>query len=183
MFADRNRAGATSSCRRWTRPCSGQFFFVTMFVQDILGYSPLRADFSFLPVTAAIVATSQFAARSMPRLGPRRLMTTGALLAVVRLAWLTQVSVTSGYLDGILGPMVLFGLGIGLLFVSLTIVAVSGVEPTRGGCRLQASSTSCSRSAAPSTSPSCSPSSARQLQRATQQMGQFLSTAPPDAQA
>jgi disulfide bond formation protein DsbB len=60
-------------------------------------------------------------------------MTGGALLAATGLAWLTQVSVTSGYVDGILGPMLLFGLGMGLLFVPLTIVAVSGVDPHEVG--------------------------------------------------
>ena len=60
-------------------------------------------------------------------------MTAGALLALTGLAWLSQVSVTSGYLDGILGPMLLFGLGMGLLFVPLTIVAVSGVPPHEAG--------------------------------------------------
>ena len=111
----------------------GQFFFLTLFVQDVLGYSPLRAGIAFLPITAAIVLTSQFAARSLPRIGPRRLMTAGALLAATGLAWLSQVSVTSGYVDGILGPMLLFGLGMGLLFVPLTIVAVSGVAPQEAG--------------------------------------------------
>jgi hypothetical protein len=64
----------------------------------------------------------------MPRLGYERYV-----LAVGGLTWLTQVSVTSGYVDGILGPMLLFGLGMGLLFVPLTIVAVSGVAPHEAG--------------------------------------------------
>jgi MFS family permease len=59
----------------------GMFFFLTLFVQDVLGYSPLRAGFSFLPVTAGIVISSQFAARYLPRIGPKRLMVAGALLA------------------------------------------------------------------------------------------------------
>src|SRR5919198_1172730 len=82
---------------------------------------------------AAFVFTSQFAARSLPRYGPKPLMSTGAVLAVVGLAWLSQVSVTSGYVGGILVPMVVFGLGMGLLFVPLTIVAVSGVQPHESG--------------------------------------------------
>jgi EmrB/QacA subfamily drug resistance transporter len=133
MFRDRNRAGAYGIMLALAAAMFGMFFFLTLFVQGVLGYSPLRAGFAFLPITAAIVTTSQFAARSLPRLGPRRLMTTGAVLAVVGLAWQTQVSVTSGYVDGILGPMVLFGLGMGLLFVPLTIVAVSGVAPHESG--------------------------------------------------
>src|SRR5918999_103515 len=133
MFRERDRAGSYVIMLALAAAMFGQFFFLTLFVQDVLGYSPLRAGLAFLPITGAIVLTSQFAARSLPRIGPRRLMTGGALLAVAGLAWLTQVSVTSGYVDGILGPMLLFGLGMGLLFVPLTIVAVSGVAPNEAG--------------------------------------------------
>jgi EmrB/QacA subfamily drug resistance transporter len=133
MFRERNRAGSYVIMLALAAALFGQFFFLTLFVQDVLGYSPLRAGIAFLPITGAIILTSQIAARSLPRVGLRRLMTTGALLAATGLAWLAQVSVDSGYLDGILGPMLLFGLGMGLLFVPLTIVAVSGVAPHEAG--------------------------------------------------
>ena len=133
MFADRNRAGSYAIMLSLAAALFGMFFFLTLFVQDVLGYSPLQAGFAFLPVTGAIIVASQFAARSLPRIGPRRLMTAGALLGTVGLAWLSQISVTSGYVTGILGPMLVFGLGMGLLFVPLTIVAVSGVEPHEAG--------------------------------------------------
>jgi EmrB/QacA subfamily drug resistance transporter len=133
LFRDRDRAGSYAVMLALSAALFGQFFFLTLFVQDVLGYSPLRAGFAFLPITAAIITSSQFAARSLPRIGPKRLMTTGAVLAVVGLAWQTQVTVDSGYVDGILGPMLVFGLGMGLLFVPLTIVAVSGVPPHESG--------------------------------------------------
>jgi Major Facilitator Superfamily len=133
LFADRDRAGSHAVMLALSAAMIGQFFFLTLFVQDVLGYSSLRAGFAFLPITAAIITSSQFAARSLPRIGPKRLMTAGALFGVVGLAWLTQVSVTSGYLDGVLGPMLVFGLGMGLLFVPLTIIAVSGVPPHETG--------------------------------------------------
>src|SRR6266508_3735325 len=133
MFRDRDRTGSYAIMLALAAAMFGMFFFLTLFVQGVLGYSPLRAGFAFLPITAAIIVTSQFSARSLPRLGPKRLMATGAVLAVLGLAWQTQVSVSSGYVDGILGPMLLFGLGMGLLFVPLTIVAVSGVAPHESG--------------------------------------------------
>ena len=133
MFRERNRAGSYVIMLALAAAMFGQFFFLTLFVQDVLGYSPLRAGIAFLPITGAIILTSQIAARSLPRVGPRRLMTTGALLAATGLAWLAQVSVDSGYLDGILGPMLLFGLGMGLLVVPLTMVAVSGLAPHEAG--------------------------------------------------
>jgi EmrB/QacA subfamily drug resistance transporter len=133
MFNNRNRAGSYGIMLALAAALFGMFFFLTLFVQDVLGYSPLKAGLAFLPVTAAIIVTSQFASRSLPRLGPKRLMTPGALLAAGGLAWLSRVSVSSGYVDGILGPMLLFGLGMGLLFVPLTIVAVSGVQRHESG--------------------------------------------------
>jgi EmrB/QacA subfamily drug resistance transporter len=133
MFRNRNRAGSYGIMFALAAALFGMFFFLTLFVQDVLGYSPLRAGVAFLPVTAALIVASQFASRSLQRIGPRRLMATGAVLAVAGLAWLSQVSVTSGYLEGILGPMLVFGLGMGSLFVPLTIVAVSGVDRHESG--------------------------------------------------
>src|SRR6266699_2322674 len=133
MFRNRNRAGSYAIMFALAAALFGMFFFLTLFVQNVLGYSPLRAGLAFLPVSAVIIVAAQIASQTLPRFGPRRLMGTGALLAAGGLAWLSQVSATSGYLDGILGPMVVFGLGMGLLFVPLTIVAVSGVSREESG--------------------------------------------------
>jgi EmrB/QacA subfamily drug resistance transporter len=133
MFRNRNRAGSYAIMFALAAALFGMFFFLTLFVQDVLGYSPLRAGLAFLPVTAAIIVTSQIASVSLPRVGPQRLMAVGSVLAAAGLFWLTQVSVTSGYVEGILGPMLVFGLGLGLLFVPLTIVAVSGVDRHESG--------------------------------------------------
>jgi EmrB/QacA subfamily drug resistance transporter len=133
LFRDRDRAGSYVIMLALAAALFGMFFFLTLFVQDVLGYSPLKAGFAFLPVTVALIVTAQVAARTLPRLGPKPLMTAGAVLAVIGLAWVSQISVSSGYVDGILGPMLIFGLGMGLLFVPLTIVAVSGVAPRESG--------------------------------------------------
>jgi EmrB/QacA subfamily drug resistance transporter len=133
MFADRNRAGSYAIMFALAAAMFGMFFFLTLFVQNVLGYSPLKAGVAFLPITAALIVTSQIAARSLPRVGPKRLMALGAVLAAAGLLWLSQVTATSGYVDGILVPMLVFGLGMGLLFVPLTIVAVSGVSRQESG--------------------------------------------------
>jgi EmrB/QacA subfamily drug resistance transporter len=133
LFRDRDRTGSYVIMLALAAALFGMFFFLTLFVQDVLGYSPLKAGFAFLPVTVALIFTAQVAARTLPRLGPKPLMTAGAVLAVIGLAWVSQISVSSGYVDGILGPMLIFGLGMGLLFVPLTIVAVSGVAPRESG--------------------------------------------------
>jgi MFS family permease len=161
----------------------GMFFFLTLFVQDVLGYSPLRAGLSFLPVTATIIISSQFAARSLLRLGPKRLMTAGALLAATGLAWLTQVSVTSGYLDGLLGPMLLFAAGMGLLFVPLTVVAVSGVPSHEAGAASSLLNVMQQVGGSLGLSILVTVFGTASRNEATTQAAQFLRTAPPEAQA
>ena len=183
MFADRNRAGSYAIMLSLAAAMFGMFFFLTLFVQDVLGYSPLRAGLSFLPVTAGIILSSQFAARSLPRLGPRRLMTTGALLAVAGLAWLTQVSVTSGYVDGLLAPMLIFAIGMGLLFVPLTVVAVSGVPPHEAGAASSLLNVMQQVGGSLGLSILVTAFGTASRNEATTQVADFLRTAPPEAQA
>jgi predicted MFS family arabinose efflux permease len=109
------------------------FFFITLFVQDVLGFSPLRAGFAFLPVSAAIVAAAQIAARNQVRFGAKPFQVTGALLVMAGVFWLTHTSTASGYADGVLGPTLLFGFGMGSLFVPTMLTAVSGVAPHETG--------------------------------------------------
>src|SRR5215213_1360680 len=183
MFADRNRAGSYAVMLSLAAALFGMFFFLTLFVQDVLGYSPLQAGFAFLPVTAAIIGSSQFAARSLPRIGPRRLMTTGALLGTVGLAWLTQISVTSGYVTGILGPMLVFGLGMGLLFVPLTIVAVSGVAPHEAGAASSLLNVTQQVGGSLGLSILVTVFGTASRNEATTQVGQFLANASSELQA
>jgi len=183
LFADRNRAGSYAIMLALAAAMFGQFFFLTLFVQDVLGYSPLRAGLAFLPITAAIVTTSQFAARSLPRIGPKRLMTAGALLAATGLVWLTQVSVDSGYLDGILGPMLLFGLGMGLLFVPLTILAVSGVPRHETGAASSLLNVTQQVGGSLGLSILVTAFGTASRNQTTTKLGDFLATAPPQAQA
>ncbi len=133
MFRNRNRSGSYAVMLGLAAALFSMFFFLTLFVQEVLGYSPLRAGLAFLPISAVVIVAAQFVARLLPTVGPKRFMVAGALLATVGLAWLSRISATSGYLGGLLGPMLLFGLGLGFLFVPLTLMAVSGVSREESG--------------------------------------------------
>jgi hypothetical protein len=109
------------------------FFFLTLFVQKILVYSPLKAGFAFLPVSAGVIVSAQIASKQLVKVGPKPFMMAGAALSLGGLFWLSRITATSGYIDGLLGPMVVFALGMGFLFVPLTVIAVSGVEPHESG--------------------------------------------------
>src|SRR5215469_3917185 len=82
LFADRSRAGAYVARLLLVGGMFGMFFFLTQFVQNVLGFSPLQAGISFLPMTAALFAVSRLAPRLIPRLGARRIMLAGMLLVI-----------------------------------------------------------------------------------------------------
>ncbi|MFE4515773.1 MFS transporter [Kitasatospora sp. NPDC056783] len=107
--------------------------YVVLFVQGPLGYSPLKAGVSFLPISVSIVAAAQLASNLQAKYGPKPFMAGGALLVTVGLTWLTQMSKDSGYLDGVLGPTVVFGFGMGLIFVPVMLIAVAGVPAEETG--------------------------------------------------
>ncbi|MFE6770895.1 MFS transporter [Streptomyces fimicarius] len=133
MFRDRNRAGSYAMMLSLAAAMFGMFFFLTLFVQNVLDFSPLRAGLAFLPVSAVIAVSAGLASQLLPRWGPKPFMVVGALLAAVGLGWLTLTDVHSSYLGSILGPMLVFGFGMGMQFVSLTLMAVSGVAPKEAG--------------------------------------------------
>ncbi|MFJ4869844.1 MFS transporter [Streptomyces sp. NPDC088757] len=133
MFADRNRSGTYAIMLCLAAAIFGMFFFLTLFVQQVLGFSPLRAGLAFLPVSAIIAVGAGLTSNLLPRYGPKPFMVTGSVLAAAGLAWLTLTEVGSTYLGSILGPILVFGMGMGLMFVSLTIMALSNVEPRDSG--------------------------------------------------
>jgi MFS family permease len=109
------------------------FFFLTQFLQDVRGFSALATGLAFLPLAAGMFLMTRLVPRLLPRFGPRPLAVTGAATMVAGLAWLTTLHSDSGYVDGLLGPMVLLGLGGGLGFVLLTPVIMATVPPRDAG--------------------------------------------------
>ncbi|WKX71407.1 MFS transporter [Streptomyces sp. XD-27] len=133
MFADRNRAGTYGMMLSLAAAIFGMFFFLTLFVQNVLDFSPIQAGLAFLPVSAVIAVGAGLASQLLPRYGPKPFMVTGAILSATGLAWLTLTDIHSTYAGSVLGPMLVFSLGMGLQFVSLTLMAVSGVAPREAG--------------------------------------------------
>ncbi|HUJ05235.1 MAG TPA: MFS transporter [Streptosporangiaceae bacterium] len=133
LFADRNRVGSYLARLLLVGGMFGMFFFLTQFVQNVLGFSPLQAGVSFLPMTAALFAVSRLAPRLIPRLGAKRLMLAGMLPVIGGMAWLAQITPATTYWPGVLGPMLLVGTGMGLAFVPLTMASLAGVAPEDSG--------------------------------------------------
>ncbi|MET9513823.1 MFS transporter [Streptomyces sp. NPDC002994] len=133
MFADRNRAGTYGIMLALAAAMFGMFFFLTLFVQNVMDFSPLEAGLAFLPVSAVIAVGAGMASQLLPKYGPKPFMVTGSILAAAGLSWLTLTEVHSTYLGSILGPMLVFSLGMGMNFVSLTLMAVSNVPAHESG--------------------------------------------------
>ncbi|MER6676265.1 MFS transporter [Streptomyces sp. NPDC000983] len=133
MFADRNRSGTYVIMLSLAAAMFGMFFYIVLFVQNVLGYTPIEAGLAFLPVTVVIALGAGLSQRFLPVLGPKPFMLTGSALVVVGLAWQSLIDADSSYVEGVLGPMLLFGFGMGLNFVTLTITAVSGVAQHEAG--------------------------------------------------
>jgi EmrB/QacA subfamily drug resistance transporter len=133
LFADRDRSAAYLMRLILTAAMSGMLYFLTLFVQNVLGYSALRTGLAFLPTTLATVAASRAVPKLLPRFGPRPIVTTGAALSTAGMVWLSQASSSSGYLSMILGPVLLFGAGAGLVAVAVTFVALSRMPSDDSG--------------------------------------------------
>jgi EmrB/QacA subfamily drug resistance transporter len=133
MFADRNRSGTYVIMLSLAAAMFGMFFFIVLFVQNVLQYTPIEAGLAFLPVTVAIVTGAGLSQRFLPVLGPKPFMVVGSTVVALGLAWQTFISPDSSYVGGVLGPMLVFGFGMGLNFVTLTLTAVSGVAPHEAG--------------------------------------------------
>jgi EmrB/QacA subfamily drug resistance transporter len=133
LFADRGRAGSYLARLLLVAGMFGMFFFLTQFVQEVLGLSPLLAGVAFVPMTAALFAVSRMAPRLIPRFGAKPLMMAGLVPVIVGMTWLAQISPGTSYFPGIGGPMLLLGTGMGLVFVPLTMVSLRGVRSEDSG--------------------------------------------------
>jgi EmrB/QacA subfamily drug resistance transporter len=109
------------------------FFFITLYMQQVLGYSAIHAGLSYLPLALAIMGSSVVASSLVTRIGFKPVLAAGMGLVAIALIWFSQVSVGGGFLTDILGPSLLAAIGLGFGFVTSTIAAVSGVEAREQG--------------------------------------------------
>jgi EmrB/QacA subfamily drug resistance transporter len=108
------------------------FFFLALYMQNILGYSPLEAGVRFLPSTVVIIFAGPIAGRLADRIGPRPLMVAGMLMVAVSLLWQSRIDVDTSY--AFLAPaFVLMGLGMGLVMSPMSMAAMNAVDRSKAG--------------------------------------------------
>jgi EmrB/QacA subfamily drug resistance transporter len=133
LLADRNRTGANLIMLCGGAAIFGMFFFLTVFLQAVWGYSALKTGLAYLPLTAGIMVASGAAARLIPRIGARPLLLASAPAVAGGLYWLSRITEHASYPGAVLGPMLVIAAGLGLLFVPVTLVAMSGVADAESG--------------------------------------------------
>jgi EmrB/QacA subfamily drug resistance transporter len=134
LLRDRDRTGANL-----IMVCVGavffpMLFFLTVFMQSVWGYSALKTGLAYLPLAAAIMVSSAAAAAQLVgRIGARPLLLAGSPAAAGGMYWLSRLSEHSSYAGAVLGPMLVIAAGLGLLFVPVTLVAMSRVADEESG--------------------------------------------------
>jgi EmrB/QacA subfamily drug resistance transporter len=109
------------------------FFFITLYMQQVLGYSAIKAGLSYLPLALMIIVASGIASQLVTRVGFKPVLIAGMTFIAAALVWFSQVSVGGGFVSDILGPSLLAAVGLGFAFVTTTIAAVSGVREQESG--------------------------------------------------
>jgi EmrB/QacA subfamily drug resistance transporter len=109
------------------------FFFISLYMQQVLGYSPIKAGLSYLPLAVSIILAAGIASQLVTKVGFKPILAGGTGLIALGLIWFSQISVDGSYLADILGPSLLAGVGLGFAFVPVTIAAVSGIADREQG--------------------------------------------------
>ena len=109
------------------------FFFISLYMQQVLGYSAIHAGLSYLPLALTIIISAGVASQLVTKVGFKPVLAAGMVFIAAGLIWFGQVSVGGSFLTDILGPSLLAAIGLGLAFVTSTIAAVSGVDEHEAG--------------------------------------------------
>lgn len=133
VFARRDLAAANLTMLIFFPGMAALFYFISLYLQQVLGYPPLAAGLAQLPLAVGIIASSAVASRLTTRYGPRPVLYAGLVLVAASLAWFARIPPTGTYLPDVLGPSLLAAAGAGMVFVTLTILAMSDADDHDAG--------------------------------------------------
>jgi len=133
IFRNRNRSGAYLIMLCIGTAMFGMFFFLTIFVQTVWHYSALKTGVAYLPMVATIMVMAGLSAQLVPRIGARPLLLAGSAISSGGMFWLSRINEQSHYAGGLLGPMMVTAAGLGMLFMPVTLIALSRVEDRDSG--------------------------------------------------
>jgi EmrB/QacA subfamily drug resistance transporter len=132
ILADRDRGGAIAMILFVSAGMFGIFFFLTQFIQEIIGYSPTKTGVAFLPMTLGVIVFAQIASRLLHKLGPKPFMMIGGLAIAGSMYWLSYITPHTTY-STIIWPLLLMAAGAGFSFVSIFPTATHKVPHSKAG--------------------------------------------------
>ena len=109
------------------------FFFISLYMQNVLGFSAIKAGLSYLPLAVSIIIAAGIASQLVTKVGFKPVLALGMLFVSAGLLWFSQISVDGSFLGDVLGPSLLAAVGLGFAFVPQTIAAMSGVADREAG--------------------------------------------------
>jgi EmrB/QacA subfamily drug resistance transporter len=133
VLRSRDRSGAYLISLCVGTALLGMFFFLTLFIQDVWGYSPLKTGVAYLPFVPVILVTTVVAQQGVTRIGARPLLIAGAAIGAGAMFWLSRITEHSTFADGMLGPEMVLGAGLGVLFVLIFLVGLTKVSDNDAG--------------------------------------------------
>jgi EmrB/QacA subfamily drug resistance transporter len=133
IFRSRSITGANLAMLTFYMAAIGVWFYLALYLQEVKGYSALKAGIAVLPLNLTLITTATLSSRWISRFGPKPVAAVGSLFLGGGLFWLHFMTVTGSYASVVLGPLILMGLGMGVVMVALTVGAVSGVAPEDAG--------------------------------------------------
>jgi EmrB/QacA subfamily drug resistance transporter len=133
VFRMRTLTGANAAMAIVGGVAFSEFFVLTLYLQDVLRYSPVQSGAAFAAFALSVVVVSNVAQAVVGRIGVRPTLTVGLLASAVSVAWLTRLPVDGRYVSDLFPAFVLGGAGMGLSFVPVTIASLTGVERSDAG--------------------------------------------------
>ena len=133
MFRSRTVSAANVASLLLNVTTLSTFLTLTLYMQQVLGYSPMKTGFAFLAIAVTAMVSSTVAAQLVSRIGVKRVLVTGLTSLAVGILYLSRISVDGSYVADLLPGLVLMAVGIGFSFVPVSIAALGGVEPAEAG--------------------------------------------------
>jgi EmrB/QacA subfamily drug resistance transporter len=134
ILLDRNRGASFVAVLISGAGMFGVFLFLTYYMQQSLGYTPIKTGLAFMPMVAGLMITNTLATTGLiPRIGPKPVVPLGMGIAAAGMVWMTALNLTSSYASHVMPPLIVVGLGLGLVMAPAMSLATSGVTATDAG--------------------------------------------------
>jgi EmrB/QacA subfamily drug resistance transporter len=133
IFRSRTITGANLASLTFGMASLAVWFYLALYLQQVHGYSALKAGLASLPLNAAIAVLATLSAKWITKIGPKPVLAAGLLIFGSGMIWFHFITAYGSYATEVLGPIIVMGAGLGMAFVGMTVAAVTGIDPDDAG--------------------------------------------------